>query len=170
MIGWITGKIMGAAGPYIIGISLGVIGLMGLSLTILTTKYINLVSDSSAKIERAQSNTTKLEQAVKDQGKEITNLLVERGKNEVRTEFRNKEMAVLQKDLDEERRKHESYKTRWANVANKKPELLARLINRATRKRVLLFSTATCRTDCDTEGNSGNSRKTTTEAGRDNKK
>jgi len=167
MIGWITGKIAGSFGPYIIGGAVCIIALMGLSLSILANKYISLVSESSAKIERAQSNANQFEQTTKDQKAEIQKLLIDQAKEEVRTEYRNEQLALSQKSLDEERQKNDSYKTRWAKVANKKPGLLSRLANRATYKRVHFIASATCRAGCNEDGNTSTSGKATTETSAD---
>lgn len=94
-------------------------------------------------------NARNMEQNFKDQKAETEKV---RGHYEQALE----DKAALQSRYDrvsadyaEERRKIESYKERWSNVANRKPGLLARGINRATRRRVRHFQQITCRTHCD---------------------
>jgi len=134
---------------YILGASVAAIAVLSGLLWWSNSKYDTLLADSSAKIERAQANADQFEQTTNDQKATIAQLLIDQGKAEARTEFRNEQLALSQKSLDEERQKNESYKTRWSKISGKKPGLLSRLANRATHKRVQFFASATCRAGCN---------------------
>jgi len=158
-------KLLGPFMPYILGFSMGGVIILSGLLWLSNNKYDKLVGEAATKIERAESNANKFEQMTIDQKKEITNLLLDQAREEVRTEQRNQQLALSQKELDEERQRNESYKTRWTNVANKKPKLLARLANRATYKRVQFFASATCRAGCDKDRSQDQGSKAPAETG-----
>lgn len=109
----------------------------------------NLLIESATKIERAEANTAKVETALEEQTAELNALIVSQAEEAIRREGRNKQLALLEQDLNEERNKNASYEKRWTNVAFKKPNLLARIINRATKRRVLKLETTTCRAGCN---------------------
>lgn len=159
--------VMKFLGPFMHYILIGAIT----TITILTfmlnranVKYDNMVIEATAKITEANTNVANLEIAVEEQKASIETLLIEKGETRARIEQQNMRNAELQNSLNEERRKNESYKTRWSNVANKRPTLLARLANRATAKRVRFFASATCRANCDEDGNTEDSGGATEEA------
>lgn len=145
----IIGKFLSPFMPYLLGGSIAVIAVLSGLLWLSNSKYDTLLSDSAAKIERAQANADQFEQITKEQQTTINAMIIKQAEDRIRQQFRNEQLARSQKELDEERRKHESYMARWTKVANKKPELLARIINRATAKRVRRIAAATCRAGCD---------------------
>lgn len=157
------GKLLGPFMPYILGISIGAVAILAGLLWWSNSKYDKLVSEAATKIERAQANAKQFEQTTIDQKATITNLLISQAEDQVRTEYRNEQLALSQKSLDEERQKNDSYKARWAKVSAKKPGLLSRVINRATNKRVQFIASATCRAGCDKDGDTDKGSKTTTE-------
>lgn len=157
------GKLLGPFMPYILGISIGAVAILAGLLWWSNSKYDKLMVDSAAKIERAQANANQFEQTTKDQKETIAQLFIDQGKAEERARARQTQLALSQKSLDEERQKNDSYKTRWEKVANKKPELLSRLANRATNKRVHFIASATCRAGCDEDRSQDKGSKATTE-------
>lgn len=161
----IIGKFLSPIMPYLLVAWMVSIGILGFMLNRANVKYDNMVIEASTKIERAENNVRQLDETVAEQKASIETLLIEKGESRARSEQQNEYAAELQNSLNEERRKNESYKTRWSNVANARPTLLARLANRATRKRVQFFASATCRANCDEDGNNEDSGGTTEETG-----
>lgn len=164
MINILMSKIIQPFAPYIIGGAACIIALLYWQNSSLSSRYDKLLTDSATKIERAQANADKLEGAVSDQKIQIEQLLIEKGENKAKSDFRNIQLAELASTLNEERLKNESYRNRWSKVSRRKPELLSRIINRATNKRVQFFAATTCRANCDPEGNNQDSGSTTTQA------
>lgn len=158
-------KLLGPFMHYILIGSITIITILTFMLNRANVKYDNMVIEAATKIERSALNVANLEIAVAEQKASIETLLIEKGESRARIKQQNEYMAELQNSLNEERRKNESYKTRWSNVANKRPTLLARLANRATAKRVRFFSFATCRSDCNEDGNGANSSPAAEETG-----
>lgn len=167
MFGAIIGKVLSPFMPYILGGSIAVIAILSGLLWLSNSKYDTLLSDSAAKIERAQANADQFEQISEDQRATINNMIVQLAEDRIRQQFRDDQLALAHRALDEERRKNDSYRNRWLKVANKKPELLANIINRATSRRVHRIAVATCRADCDQGNSKNNSNHTTTEAATD---
>lgn len=149
--------------PYILVGFITTITILTILLDRAGKRYDALVVDASTKIERSEMNVSRLEEAVKEQRAAMDLLLLEKGKDIAKAQEKDRFLAELQQELDEERRKNESYKKRWTKISNSRPTLLARLANRATAKRVQFFATATCRTGCDPEGNPESSGNTSSE-------
>ena len=156
MLGIIT-KFIGPVMPYLL------IGFIT-TTTVLTfllhragVKYDNMVIESTAKIERAQNNVVQMEKTIGEQTQEIYDLIAKQATAKAERDYRDTQIATLQKSLDDERLKNESYRNRWKDVAFARPTLLARLINSATTKRVRQFALATSRTGNNENGNQNGS-------------
>ena len=165
MFGAVIGKLLGPVMPYLLAGSIVAIAILSGLLWWSSSKYDTLLSDSASKIERAQANANQFEQITKDQQSTINNMIIKQAEDRIRSQFRNRQLALSQKTLDEERRKHENYMSRWSKVASKKPGLLANIINRATAKRVRRFTVATCRAGCGTDRDQRSGNNPATEAG-----
>ena len=169
MLGLLS-KFLGPIIPYLLIGSIGVITGLTFLLNRANVKYDNFVMDASAKLERSASNVVTLEQLNREAEGQIASLILERGEVRVRIEQQNEYAAELLSELNEERQKNESYKTRWAKVSNGRPTLLARIANRATAARVHFFSRITCRgTSCGADGDTEDSSATTEETGSDSR-
>lgn len=165
MFGAIFGKIISPIMPYLLGgAAVAVLTLGGLYYW-KSSQYDKLAVDAAAKIERATANAAQLEQAVAEQGKALSDMAEAHEKDMAATEARTAQLASLQKSLDEERRKNEDYKKRWLAISAKKPGLLSRRINDATAQWVRRLAAATCRADCDADGNQSGRRQAPPETG-----
>lgn len=163
MLGIIS-KFLSPAMPYLLGGAIVAGLVLSGMLYFKGRQYDRLLAESAGKIERAESNARQMEQVAKDQQAEISRLLTAQAEQKARDEQRARQIALAQKSLDEERRKNDSYRSRWAKVANEKPGLLANRINRAADERMRRIAAATCRADCDKDGDQKNSGKTAAEA------
>ena len=118
--------------------------------------YDALLVDSAQKIQLAEQNTRKVEGALNVTTASLEQLRLDRLEDYKAAIKQDLERAQDRKELADLQNKLNSYRKRWANVANKKPELLARLINRATRKRVREIQATTCRANCNADEDSSN--------------
>ena len=136
---------------------IGAVAAIGWGMYYMTDKaYDALLVDSAQKIERAEQNTRTVEGVLKVTNASLDQLRLDRLEDYKAKIQQDAERAQDRKELADLQNKLNSYRKRWANVANKKPELLARIINRATRKRVREIQATTCRTNCNTDENSSN--------------
>ncbi|MBL4752029.1 MAG: hypothetical protein JKY52_00305 [Flavobacteriales bacterium] len=136
---------------------IGAVAAIGWGMYYMTDKaYDALLVDSAKKIERAEQNTRTVEGVLKATNASLDQLRLDRLEDYKLKIQQDVERAQDRKELADLQNKLNSYRKRWANVANKKPELLARIINRATRKRVREIQAATCRANCNPDENSSN--------------
>lgn len=133
---------------------LGAIAAVGWAMWYFSDQaYDKLLVDSAKKIERAQENVVKAESALKATNDALA-ALKQQNLEDYKMRFEQDMIyAADRKELQQLREKLNSYEERWANVATKKPELVARIVNRAWLKRMRKIETATCRTDCGTNKN-----------------
>lgn len=125
---------------------------------------LQIAADASKEISIANESTLKAVTAL-----EVTEATLEDTKKAFNDIIaRNAELQLEYNQISQERDKAiadiNSYRTRWSNVSRNKPELLSRIINRATTKRVQLIESATCRTNCAAGGNGGKAIQPTPEA------
>lgn len=150
------------AGPALFMV-MGVAAAIGFSMYYFENKaHERTIADAAAKIERAEMNVRTMEEAVRDATKAVE---TQRATFEAERESHRRlqtEYTLIEKDLADAQSKLTSYRGRWEN-ASRKAGLLSRLANRATRKRVRTFTTATCRQDCDGDGGSGDNAGATPE-------
>lgn len=125
------------------------------------------IKNNATQIATLEGSVKALDQALIDQKKSYAALVQEQQAQRLARVKLDFEYAAITKERDEAVNKLQSYRSRWSNVANKKPELLSRIINRATNKRVHSFNSGTCRSGCDTDRDTSSSGGASTEAGPD---
>jgi len=114
------------------------------------------ISEAAEKIAIAQTNAANLEQALRDSESSINELRISQAVAAERRKALDEDYARIQKNLADEQEKHNNYRSRWINAATKKPGLVGRVINRAWTNGMLKLEAATCRADCDEDGDTEN--------------
>ncbi len=151
------------AGPALFMV-MGVAAAIGFSMYYFENKaHERTIADAAAKIERAENNVRSMEQAVNEATKAVETQRVtfeaeRESHRRIQTQY-----TLIEKDLSNAEAKLTSYRGRWEN-ASRKAGLLSRLANRATRKRVRAFTTATCRQNCDSDEDTGDNAGAVSEA------
>lgn len=113
-----------------------------------------LLVESAEKLERSEANNTKLRAALDTSNGTIEQMRADALENYKQKLRDDAEADRLRNELATAQSQINKYKEGWTNAATKRPGLLSRLANRATRQRVQRIEAATCRTDCDRDKDS----------------
>lgn len=136
---------------------IGVVSAIGWALWYMESiAHEKTIINSAERIATAKASIATLEQTITEQKNTIQKMQQEKFDEYKKNTKIELEYAAARKELDARYQQIKSYEERWANVATKKPGLLANIINRATVRRVQSIQSATCRSDCDEGGNSQN--------------
>lgn len=115
--------------------------------------------NAAARIAAAEQVTQTLRDNLSAANQSIDALRLSELENYKRQIADEYELALMKTERDQAILKLNTYEERWSNVATKKPGLVARLINRATDKRVQSITTTTCGKSCDKDGSGDKSSK-----------